>query len=82
MVADAMHGRSNGKHSATYPAVGRSCWLIAVRVTGKVSMADILFFHMLHLSPGTVYLQTLHFLILNTVLNANSRLSYSNSSPD
>ena len=39
-------------------------------------------FHMLHLSPGTVYLQTLHFLILNTVLNANSRLSYSNSPPD
>ena len=37
---------------------------------------------MLHLSPGTVYLQTLHFLILNTVLNANSRLSYSNSPPD
>ena len=32
----------------------------------KSNMIIFYFFHMLHLSPGTVYLQILHFLILNT----------------
>ena len=37
---------------------------------------------MLHLLPGAVYLRTLHYVILDTVLNANWRLSYSDSPPD
>ena len=37
---------------------------------------------MRHLLPGTVYLRTLHYVILNMVLNTNLRLSYSDSPPD